>query len=153
MFLIHSLLLGAILTFIYDGFLIIRKVIRHSTFFVSLEDMIFWIACALLVFYTLYKENNGILRWFAVAGAALGMVVYKKTLSSFVIEAASRAFTFIYHILSRILGIVMKPLHFLGKKVQKGSHITLRKGRKLGKYLKKKLTAYQKVLKIILCKH
>lgn len=153
MFLMHSLLLGAVLTFLYDGFLILRKVIRHSMLFVSLEDMIFWIACAFLVFYTLYKENNGILRWFAVAGAAFGMIIYKKTLSPFVVGIASKIVTFIFRLFSRMLGIVMKPLGFLRKKIQKGSYTTLRKGRKIGRYLKKKLTAYRKALKIILCKH
>lgn len=65
-FLFHSFLLGIIITFVYDGFLILRRLIPHNLLLISLEDMIFWIACAIGVFYMLYEENNGILRWFAV---------------------------------------------------------------------------------------
>ena len=80
MFLFHSFFLGMVITFFYDGFLIVRKLFKHTMFLISLEDLIFWIACALSVFYVLYEENNGMLRWFAVAGAALGMFMYKKNL-------------------------------------------------------------------------
>ena len=72
-FLLHSFLLGIAITFAYDGFLILRRLVRHSLFLISLEDMIFWIACAIGVFYMLYEENNGVLRWFAVFGAAIGV--------------------------------------------------------------------------------
>ena len=85
MFLFHSFFLGMVITFFYDGFLIVRKLFKHTMFLISLEDLIFWIACALSVFYVLYEENNGMLRWFAVAGAALGMFLYKKTLSPLII--------------------------------------------------------------------
>ena len=77
-FFLHSFMMGIVITFMYDGFLILRRLIKHSDILVSLEDMVFWIACAIGVFYMLYEENNGILRWFAVFGAALGMIVYKK---------------------------------------------------------------------------
>ena len=60
-FLCHSFLLGVVITFAYDGFLILRRLIKHGMLLVSLEDMIFWIACAIGVFYMLYEENNGIL--------------------------------------------------------------------------------------------
>ena len=81
-FFLHSFMMGIVITFMYDGFLILRRLIKHSDILVSLEDMVFWIACAIGVFYMLYEENNGILRWFAVFGAALGMIVYKKSLSA-----------------------------------------------------------------------
>ena len=88
-FLLHSFLLGIAITFVYDGFLILRRLIRHSLFLISVEDMIFWIACAIGVFYMLYEENNGILRWFAVFGATLGMIAYKKSISPLIVNILS----------------------------------------------------------------
>lgn len=82
-FLASSVCMGIIITFVYDFILIGRRVVRHSHFFLSLEDFIFWAVCAIAVFYMLYKENNGILRWFAVFGAAVGMLLYKKTIGRF----------------------------------------------------------------------
>ena len=82
-------MLGVVITFVYDGFLILRRLIKHNMLLISLEDMIFWIACAIGVFYMLYEENNGILRWFAVLGATLGMIAYKASISSFVVKGIS----------------------------------------------------------------
>lgn len=153
LFLLYSFLLGVIITLVYDGFLILRRLIKHNMFLVSLEDFIFWIACAVSVFYVLYEENNGILRWFAVVGAGLGMIVYKKTLSPLIINAVSGILAWIFHIIYKVLCIILKPLGFLIKKAGKGSRVIRGKSGKIVKYLKKKLTGYKKVLNIILCKH
>ena len=40
-FLLHSFLLGIAITFAYDGFLVLRRLVSHSLFLISLEDMIF----------------------------------------------------------------------------------------------------------------
>ena len=73
----------------YDGLLIIRRVIRHGQFWISLEDFFFWLICAWGVFLFLVEENNGILRWFAVGGAILGAFLYKKTVSKCYINIMS----------------------------------------------------------------
>lgn len=151
-FLFHSVLLGAVITFAYDGFLILRKVFRHTAFLISLEDMFFWIACAVSVFCVLYEENNGMLRWFAVAGAAFGMLIYKKTLSPLFISCMVKVLSFVLCLVGRIFKIIMKPFGFLGKGVVEGGRNAGRKVGKLGKYAKKKLTEYKKTLKIMLCK-
>ena len=89
MFLLDSFFLGAVITCVYDSFLILRRLIRHNMLLISLEDLVFWIACAVSVYYVLYEENNGILRWFAVVGACVGMIAYKKTLSPWIVCGVS----------------------------------------------------------------
>ena len=140
LFLLHSLLLGAVITFVYDGFVILRKLFRHTTFLISLEDMVFWIACAIGVFCVLYEENNGMLRWFAVAGAALGMLIYKKTLSPLVVNSIVKVLSLVLRILGRVFRTAVKPFCFVGKKAAKGGRFLGRKTGRLGKYAKKKLT-------------
>lgn len=152
-FFLHSFLLGAAITFVYDGFLILRRLIRHSLLLISLEDMIFWIACAIGVFYMLYEENNGILRWFAVFGATLGMIAYKKSISSLVIHMASFIIERIFHVMFLTFGIILKPVLLLGRKIGKLLRRVFGKGRKAGKCVKNKLTSRWKLLKITLCKH
>lgn len=152
-FLFHSFLLGVVITFVYDGFLVLRKMFRHTAFLISLEDIIFWAACAISVFGVLYEENNGMLRWFAVAGAAIGMLIYKKTLSPFIINGTVKISSFILGIFLRILKVLTKPFRILGKKAVKGGESAKRKAGRFGRYMKKKLTEYRKALKIILCKH
>lgn len=152
MFLFHSFLLGVIVTFAYDGFLILRKLFKHTTFLISLEDLMFWIACALSVFYVLYEENNGMLRWFAVAGAAVGMLIYKKTLSPLIVLSVTKLFSFLFDIIGRIFKMMMKPFTFLGRKTMKGGRFVKKKTDSIRKLLRKKLTEYMKTLKILLYK-
>lgn len=152
-FLFHSFLLGIIITFVYDGFLVLRKIFRHTSFLISLEDIIFWIVCAISVFGVLYKENNGMLRWFAVAGAAVGMLIYKKTLSPFIIGGTVKVCCLALHVLGKLLRAVMEPFRFLGRGAVKGRRNAKQKAGKFGRYMKKKLTEYRKALKIMVCKH
>jgi len=152
-FFLHSFFMGIIITFVYDGFLILRRLVRHSNLLISLEDMLFWIACAIGVFYMLYEENNGILRWFAVFGAALGMIAYKKSISSLVINAVSLLIARIFRILFGILRFLLKPVRFLYRKTVRFLAAFSRKGKKVGKCAKNKLTGKLKLLKITLRRH
>lgn len=151
-FFLHSFLMGIIITLVYDGFLILRRLIRHNLFLISLEDLLFWIACAIGVFYMLYEENNGILRWFAVLGAAMGMLVYKMTVSPLLVGIVSAIIERTMHMLCRILSFLFRPLGFVGKKITCICRCSGRKGKKIGKCLKNKLTGRIKLLKITLCK-
>ena len=69
---LHSFLLGAFITFCYDLFRILRRIIPHGIFWISLEDLVFWVMATGGIFYLLYYENNGMFRWFAVIGAGAG---------------------------------------------------------------------------------
>lgn len=152
MFLFHSFLLGAVITFVYDGFLILRKLFKHTIFLISLEDLIFWIACALSVFYVLYEENNGMLRWFAVAGAAVGMIIYKKTLSPLIIFTVTKLLSFVFNLTGKIVRMIIKPFEFVGGKTRKGCRFVEKKAGYTRKLLRKKLTEFRKTLKIMIYK-
>lgn len=144
-FFLHSFLLGVFITFAYDWLLILRRCFRHALFMISLEDILFWIACALGVFYMLYRENNGILRWFAVLGATLGMLVYKKLVSTFFVRFVSAC-------IMKTIKFIGKPIARISKKIALMYSLVSKKIRDLLKYGKKKLTIQLKLIKIILCK-
>lgn len=152
-FLGGSVFMGIVITFVYDFILIGRRVVRHSLFFISLEDLIFWIACAISVFYMLYKENNGVLRWIAVIGAAIGMLLYKKMIGNRFVKIISSIIIKEIHMLRKVIGILFRPLGWLIKKIIAFFRFLHRIGRRLSKYVKKKLTGFVKVLKMILHKH
>lgn len=151
-FLFHSFLLGVVITAAYDGFLIIRRLIRHSGIMVSLEDLVFWIVCALEVFRVLCRENNGMLRWFAVAGAFGGMLVYKKTISRFIISTICQVITFVSRILMRIVRFLAKPVKKLACHGKAGGKVLTGRVSCTFRCLKKKLTLFLKMLKMVLSK-
>lgn len=152
-FFLHSVFMGVIITFVYDWFLILRKLIKHGTLWISLEDFLFWLACGLGVFYMLYRENNGILRWFTVIGAMLGMACYKWLISKKFVHIMSTCIYKIMWILFRILQVIVKPLKWLVKKLKKLTNFLRKKIRKCQNFIKNRLTVCIKMVRMVLCKH
>ena len=101
----------------YDGLRILRRVIPHKRLAVSLEDLLFWMVCAVGVFLWLYRVSNGGLRWFAVAGALAGMLFYKRLFSNLLVTCVSRVVRFFLGILRKILKKLTTPLRYLVRNV------------------------------------
>lgn len=152
-FFAHSFLMGIVITFVYDGFVVLRRIVKHNLLLISLEDMVFWIACAIGVFSVLCEENNGVLRWFAVFGAALGMIAYKESVSDLFVKLMSALIRHILHALHKIVSFLFRPLRFCAGKSYRILGKCIRKSRRAEKYAKNKLTRQMKLLKMILCKH
>ncbi len=129
-FLQHAFCMGIYIPFVYDLFRVLRRVIPHSNWMVSLEDMSFWVYCAAKVFLMMYHESNGTLRWFAVCGALVGMFLYLKFISPIWVKFATFILGKVWEILLKILVFVLKPITK-----------TLRR-------IKKKLTFQRKILKM-----
>lgn len=64
---------GNIVFFVYNCIRVIRRLIKHNLFFVSVEDFFFWFGAALYLFIELYHTSDGSIRWFFVAGVVVGV--------------------------------------------------------------------------------
>ncbi|MCM1187095.1 MAG: spore cortex biosynthesis protein YabQ [Lachnoclostridium sp.] len=155
-FLVYALLMGIFITFIYDILRIARRVFPHGGFLVSLEDLGFWVYCATEVFMLMYRFSDGVLRWFAVLGALVGMFLYKKLVSPFFVKYVSLGLLKVKGFLGKIIGFLLKPVRFLGRKVKlcmkKAVAImrarAFRYKQRSTRTVKKKLTHLLKVLKM-----
>lgn len=152
-FFLHSVVMGVVITFVYDWFLILRKLIKHNMFWISFEDFLFWTACGLGVFYMLYRENNGVLRWFTVLGATFGMILYKLLASKIFVHIMYSIIYKIMWFLFRIVQIVVKPLKWILSFIKRIAIIFKNKLKKCQNFIKNKLTCILKTLKMVLCKH
>ena len=152
-FFLHSVVMGVVITFVYDWFLILRKLIKHNMFWISFEDFLFWTACGLGVFYMLYRENNGVLRWFTVLGATFGMILYKLLASKIFVHIMYSIIYKIMWFLFRIVQIVVKPLKCILSFIKRIAIILKNKLKKCQNFIKNKLTCILKTLKMVLCKH
>lgn len=151
-FFTHSVLIGLVITFVYDWIRVLRRLFKHGTLLMSVEDLLFWLACGIGVFYMLYRENNGTLRWFAVLGAAVGMFFYKMIVRDVFVNIMSTCLYKIMWFVFRVLQIVLKPVKRL---ISAEKTFVLYTGRKLKKcknFIKKRLTVFIKTIRIILCK-
>lgn len=152
-FLLYTVIMGAVITAVYDIFRILRRVIKHNLFWISLEDIIFWVGCFIGIFYILYKENNGTLRWFAVMGAMLGMILYRLTIGQVAVKWISFILIKVMAAVEKVLIVLLKPLAAGLKKGKAAGRKAGRKTKVLASFCKKKLTAFKKMFRIILCKH
>lgn len=151
-FLLYSFLLGIIITFVYDNIRVFRRVIRHNTFFVSIEDLFFWIGVAISVFLLQHRENAGVFRWFSVVGAFLGMLIYKAAFSNFYIKNMTGIFRRILKILYLFFSYLFSPIYFLERKIGDLIKKTGNRSKQAAQKQKIRLTSYHKMIKMTLCK-
>ena len=71
-----AFLCGLFLALLYDGIRLFRHLICHGKRAVAAEDLLYWLACGVLIFRMLYRENSGAVRGFAIAAVVLGMLLY-----------------------------------------------------------------------------
>ncbi len=152
-FLLHSFLLGVAITILYDVVRIFRKLVNHSVVALAIEDFIYWITCGICIFMMLYKENNGSIRWFAVAGVALGMLLYNGTISTFLTEWIARVLKFILQILGKVFRILLLPFCKAFGYVRKITNFAENKGKKVMGFHKKQLKKILKTVKIVVRRH
>lgn len=119
LFSLHCIGMGVLITFVYDLLRVYRACVRHSRFFVSLEDFLFWILCAVFIFSMLYCENDGILRWYCIAGAVFGMELYQKTVSPYIVHFMSTFLKKTIHIVAFVLKKILFPFRLLFSGIHK----------------------------------
>ncbi|MBQ6787208.1 MAG: spore cortex biosynthesis protein YabQ [Lachnospiraceae bacterium] len=101
-FLWCSVLAGFGFAFVYDQIRLIRRLCKHSRWLVDVEDILYWTFCFLASFYLLYYGNNGVVRFFAVLGAAIGMFLYCKTVGRIYVKS-----------LYRLIMLLLSPYRFV----------------------------------------
>lgn len=151
-FLLYSVLLGIGITFVYDCLRVFRRVFIHRMFWVSVEDMVYWIFVACSIFYLLYYENDGAFRWFAILGMLFGMFLVNRTLSPFFVKYISRFLLWIKNLLHRWNVFLTKPLRMAGRAVGRRFLAGKHKINRYVRFFKKWLTVRLKMARMILCK-
>ena len=89
---IYSLLIftitGILIGIIFDIFRVIRKTFKTPDFITYIEDLIFWMITGVLLLFTIFKFNNGELRWFIFVGVSVGIAIYLLVFSKIFINIA-----------------------------------------------------------------
>lgn len=117
-FFLVSIAWGVILLVIYDCLRIFRKVIKHGIIMISIEDILYWITSAVLIFRMMYDLNDGIIRGFSLLGILLGMILYKYSISEHVVKGISFVLLKIKGVLVKMFQLLLKPLKFFCRKVR-----------------------------------
>lgn len=70
---LSSICTGVLVSAVYGVIRVIRRLIPHSLFWISIEDLIYWVWFGIYVFIELHRTCSGRIRWFFVAGIGIGM--------------------------------------------------------------------------------
>lgn len=141
-FFLISILWGALVLLAYDQLRIIRRIIRHNTFFVAVEDLMFWIFTSVFIFAMIYVRNSGTIRGFSVMGMVIGMLIYHYILSDWLVM-----------LISRIILLLLRPFSLAFKYMTKGLILLKKKIRILNNAIYRQLKSYSKSVKIALIKY
>lgn len=72
---LQAALAGNLVYLVYSVIRVLRRIIKHNLFFISLEDLIFWIGTGIYLFIKIYQTSNGSIRWYFVIGVLAGGIL------------------------------------------------------------------------------
>lgn len=81
-FYLNTVFYGILIVASYDILRLLRRIISHSFFWLSLEDFVFWTVSAYLVFRMFYRFHEGVLRGPAFAALFCGMIIWHYAVSN-----------------------------------------------------------------------
>ncbi|WP_394861381.1 spore cortex biosynthesis protein YabQ [Clostridium perfringens] len=103
---IFAILSGIIIGFLFDIYREFRGVCKNKIL-ITIEDILFWIWCSLIVFVFLLKYNYALIGVYVYVFMGITLVIYLKTLSKY--------FRRIQH---KILAILLKNLRIIFKNIK-----------------------------------
>lgn len=140
----------------FDFFRSIRKIFTPSKGMVAIQDIIFCALVFAMFSYVTGRFNDGIVRWYEIAGVFLGIMMYVFTISHTIIKAFSYAFTCLKRVCEKSRHFFRRLSHFAEVKFKAfhkklGNKITLKIGiiQKNAKKCRKKLQFGEKINKKI----
>lgn len=109
------IVVGIIISILFDVFRILRKVFKTPDFITYIEDIIFGVLAGVIIIYSIFKFNNGEIRSYLFVGIILGILFYLFTLSKMFIKFGDKILTF----LKKILLFPIKKALLFGKNILK----------------------------------
>lgn len=149
---------GAVIGLLFDVFRIWRKNFKTSAALVWIQDVLFWILLACVVYATIFITNSAQVRWYEFAALGLGCGLYFLTLSRLVVGISSFVIQLAKRILLFFLKILLFPFYLLDKcfrrpvlwiwgKVKKGGKWLKRRFRRAGSRVKRNAMQFRRVFK------
>ncbi|MBP0979085.1 MAG: spore cortex biosynthesis protein YabQ [Oscillospiraceae bacterium] len=103
-FFLRSILLGVILGFVFDVFKILRLLVKHNNIFVFIEDILFFCISAIFSYSFLINISYGQIRLFILIGQLIGFILYKLSVSNFVVKL-------IVFVINLFLRTIVRPIY------------------------------------------
>ena len=69
---VSACLLGNMVCLVYYSVRVFRRIVKHTLFWISIEDFLFWAGTGLYLFMEMYRTCAGNIRWYFVLGVLAG---------------------------------------------------------------------------------
>ena len=113
-FFCRTFLAGVFLAACYDILRVFRKLAVHNTFFIGMEDILYWCVAGFFLFSVIYGENDGIIRMYALLSICLGAWMYHTGPSNLLVGLC----TLILKKLLFLVGIPARPIRKWRKRLK-----------------------------------
>lgn len=114
-FVMNGLLIG----FLFDVFRILRISFKTKDFVTYIEDILFWLITGAIILYSIFKFNNGEIRFYMFLGIAIGVILYIMLFSKYIIQFNVKAIKIIKQTLRKIIQVIYIPISFVGKLIKR----------------------------------
>ncbi len=108
-FILNGILIGLL----FDIFRILRKGIKTADIITAIQDITFWLLSGTLVLFSIFKFNNGELRFYIFIGLMIGILIYLLVFSNVFIETSM----FFINIIKKIIWIIINPKKFKNNRI------------------------------------
>ena len=103
------LMSGVGMGIIFDGYRVVSSEFKFPRWSLSLLDLLYWIASAMIVFRMLYVSNNGEVRAYVFVGLAIGVVVYYWLFS----KATTKITLWLINAVKWCIQVIANVFHFI----------------------------------------
>ena len=158
---LYAAYFGIEIAFVYDLLRIFRRIVGHNRLAMAFEDFLYWLWVGVKAFLMLYEYHNGSLRFYTILGVCSGIFVYTVSVGGLFVKYSAKLLNKTKEGAFRAAGkagkkaesVLEKPKRAIRSKLYALKALCGKKCRYLWRILKKKLTVFYKMFKIILCKH
>lgn len=118
-FFLTCMLAGIAAAFVYDILRISRRIVKAGTVAVNLEDILFFVAAALMLFYAAFLKNSGEIRWHGFLGGGTGVALYIFVVRNRVVDIGTALVKWTMKAFVTVVRICSFPLRILFKALKK----------------------------------
>ena len=117
------ILTGMCIGLLFDFFRIQRKVIKTFDFITYIQDILFWILSGVILIIVIMKYTNGEIRIYMISGMVLGIIIYLRLFSKYIIKINTSVLKFVIKFINLILFPLKKICKILKKSWKKNNNM------------------------------
>lgn len=147
---------GMAIGLVYDIFRILRKAVKTGSLVTYVQDLLYWLIVALIMFLTVYYSNDGELRVYLFIGALLGVVLYALLFSRIIMGSSLFIIKMVTTVIKALIFVISYPVRLLlglmavpARKLARTARKSIRKARSNGRVRLSKLAFFKKAFKNI----